>query len=83
MKRSNVVRLKAVPQKMSADTLDCVYRLLKDAERGELIGLAYVGMYRDRAYVVVAGGQWRSNIALTRGMVLDLLDELAKLREPL
>lgn len=65
---------KLVPTHISDNTVEALEELLKEARKGDLIGIAFAAMYRQRAFNVDAAGETMRNRAWTRGMVLDLLD---------
>lgn len=60
----------------SQDTTEALIKMAADAGRGELIGIAYVAMYRGREYYIGFTGECARNTTWTRGMVADLHDEL-------
>lgn len=67
-----------VPDTVSHDTIECLESLLRQARRGQVIGLAYAAMLRKRAYVVNAAGEAYRNPTFSRGCVQALDDELGK-----
>lgn len=77
MPRRRVYQL--VPAQMSEDTVEALEVLLHRARTGQLIGLAYVVMYKGRTYTAGAVGECRRNPTFTRGMVAHLNDALGKL----
>lgn len=68
-----------VPARMSEDTIEVLEVLLHRARRGQLIGIAYVVMYKGRTYTAGAAGECRRNPTFTRGMVAHLNDALGRL----
>jgi len=70
-----------VHDSLSFDTVECLQELLNLAESGDLIGLAYVAMFKGRTYVVDATGEVRRSPTFARGMVSDLHDELKSIRD--
>jgi hypothetical protein len=60
----------------SGDTVAALEALLKEARAGELIGIAFVAMYRRREYTASATGEARRNPTFTRGMLASLDDFL-------
>jgi hypothetical protein len=54
-------------------------QLLQEARSGRLIGLAWVAMHPAYEYSVDVAGETRRCPTITRGMLLKLDDELAKL----
>jgi len=61
---------------LSKDTKRALEQLVEDANNGDVIGLAYVAMYRQREYRAGATGECRRNPTFTRGMVRALDDVL-------
>lgn len=61
---------------LSSDTAKTLQNLLDEAQRGELIGMAFVAMYRRREYAANATGEARRNPTFARGMVQALNDFL-------
>lgn len=57
-----------ITEVVSHDTVDALRRLLDDAERGEVIGLAYAVMYKRRTYMVDAAGEAYRNPTFALGM---------------
>lgn len=64
------------PDSLSHDTIEALRVLLKDAEKGEVIGLAFAVMYRGRDYIVNTAGEAHRSPTFTRGMVQALDDHL-------
>jgi hypothetical protein len=62
---------------ISTDTVECLQQLLRQAKKGELMGLAYVGMLKRRGYIVNTAGEAHRNPTFARGMVAALDDQLA------
>lgn len=62
---------------LSPETLKALEGLAQDAREGELIGFAYVAMYRRREYTASATGEARRNPTFARGMLAALDDYLA------
>jgi len=67
-----------VPDTVSNDTQEALRELLELAERGELIGLAFAGMLRQRKFFVDTAGEAHRSPVFARGMVAALDDELGK-----
>lgn len=65
-----------VPDDLSADTIECLREMLEEAERGRLLGFAFVAMLKGRRYIVNTAGECRRNRTFTRGMLADLYDTL-------
>ncbi len=63
----------------SADIVQALEELLRDARRGQLVGLAWVAMHPGYEYSVDIAGETRRCPTFTRGLLLKLDDELAKL----
>jgi hypothetical protein len=61
---------------VSSDTVSCLRELLAQAERGEVVGIAYAALQRGRRYTVDACGETDRNPTFARGMVDALSDEL-------
>lgn len=58
-------------------TVECLRILLKRAESGEIIGMAYCAMLKRRTFTVNAIGEAHRSPTFTRGMVAALDDYLA------
>lgn len=67
-----------VPDNVSTDTVACLRTLLYQAEKGEVIGLAYAAMLKRRAYIVNSTGTAHESPTFSRGMVAALDDQLAQ-----
>jgi hypothetical protein len=68
--RQTVLRL--VPRSgrnVNHDTVDMLRQLLREAEAGELVGVAWVGMYAGRQWDFQACGEVRRDPAWTAGML--------------
>jgi hypothetical protein len=67
-------------QVSSYETVECLRELLKEAESGELIGIAWVSMYRRRVWDRRSCGEAHRNPAWTLGMIqaysVKLADEI-------
>jgi hypothetical protein len=84
-KRTLAPVLTLAPSPLSApldrSAKDCVVelrRLLREALRGELIGVAFAAMYVDRDYSVHAVDEADSSPTFARGMVRALDDHLSE-----
>jgi hypothetical protein len=66
-----------VPDEISTDTEEALKQLLDLARQGELIGVAFAGMLRQRRYFVNAAGEAHRNPTFARGMVAALDDSLS------
>lgn len=64
------------PDSISHDTIEALKVLLRDAERGEIIGLAFAVMYKGRDYIVNTAGEAHRSPTFTRGMIQALDDHL-------
>jgi hypothetical protein len=62
---------------VSTDTVECLKVLLARARRGEVIGLAYCAMLKQRAYIVNTAGVAHDSPTFARGMVAALDDSLS------
>jgi hypothetical protein len=67
-----------VPDTLSKDTLEALTQLLDLAQRGELIGVAFAGILKQRRYFVNTAGEAHRNPTFARGCVSALDDELGK-----
>lgn len=66
-----------IPDAISTDTVKCLQLLLTRAKRGEVIGLAYCAMLKQRAYIVNTAGVAHESPTFARGMVAALDDSLS------
>ncbi len=69
--------LHLVQDSVSEDTIACLQLLLRRAIRGEVIGLAYCAMLKQRSYIVDTAGVAQSSPTFARGMVRALDDSIA------
>jgi hypothetical protein len=60
------------------DTIACLNTLLRRARRGEIIGLAYCAMLKQRLYIVDTAGAAQDSPTFARGMVAALDDSLSR-----
>lgn len=65
-----------MPDSISTDTEQALVQLLDLAQRGELIGLAFAGMLKQRRYFVNTAGEAHRNPGFARSCVSVLDDEL-------
>lgn len=65
-----------VPDTLSDDTVECLRQLLAEAERGNVMGLAFVALVRDRRFIRNVAGECARNPLYTRGLVAALDDHL-------
>lgn len=68
-----------VQETISHDTVEALRKLLRAAERGDVIGVAFAVMYKGRDYVVNTAGEAHRSPTFTRGMVKALDDHLMQL----
>lgn len=61
---------------VSDDTIAALKELLAHAKAGQIIGLAFVAMYKGRRYITNTAGEAKRNPTFTRGMVAALDDQL-------
>lgn len=66
-----------VPDKISTDTVGALQYLLRLAESGEIIGMAFVAMSRRRHFIANTTGEAHRSPVFTRGMLAYLDDKLA------
>lgn len=66
-----------VPDTVSTDTVECLQLLLKRARKGEVIGLAFCAMLKQRSYIVNTAGVAHDSPTFARGMVAALDDALS------
>jgi hypothetical protein len=64
------------PDSISHGTIEALKALLRDAERGEIISLAFAVMYKGRDYIVNTAGEAYRSPTFTRVMVQALDDHL-------
>ena len=66
-----------IPDTLSTDTAEALAQLLDLARRGELIGVAFAGMLKQRRYFVNTAGEAHRNPTFARGIVAALDDSLS------
>lgn len=66
-----------IADNVSNDTVECLELLLRRARRGEVIGLAFCAMLKQRAYIVNTAGVAHESPTFARGMVAALDDSLS------
>ena len=66
-----------IPDTVSTDTVECLRVLLARAKRGEVVGLAYCAVLKQRTYIVNTAGTAHESPTFTRGMVAALEDSLS------
>lgn len=67
-----------VNDSLSTDTVEAIQELLQLAEAGEVVGIAFVAMFKRRQFIADAAGECHRNPVFTRGMVGALDDCLAE-----
>lgn len=67
-----------VPDAISTDTTTALRQLLQLAESGELIGIAFAAMMKQRRYFVNTAGEAHRNPTFARGIVAALDDDLGQ-----
>jgi hypothetical protein len=67
-----------VPDEVSTDTVEALELLLREARRGQVIGIAFAAMLKRRAFIVNTAGEAHRNPTFSRGMVAALDDQLAQ-----
>lgn len=67
-----------VTEAFSRDTVEALRELLAHAEAGEVVGIAFVAMYRRRRFITEMAGECHRNPVFARGMVAALDDCLAE-----
>lgn len=78
----NVHSLKLVKDLASQDTIEALEYLLYEARRGEVIGLAYAAMLKNRSCLIDTVGEAHRNPLFALGMVCMLSADIAdKTRE--
>jgi len=60
-----------VPDTVSGDTVKALRYLLAEAKKGQIIGVAYVAMYKRREFIANAAGEAKRSPTFTRGMIAD------------
>jgi hypothetical protein len=66
------------PDAISTDTTTAIRQLLDMAERGDLIGIAFAAMQRQRRYFVNTAGEAHRNPGFARSCISVLDDELGR-----
>ena len=74
-----MVPFQAVKGTVSRDTVAALERLLHEAQKGEITGIAFVCARPHSRYVTDVAGSCYENPTFARGMVSFLADELAGL----
>lgn len=68
-----------ITKDVSHDTIEALGDLCREAKGGDLIGFAYVAVYRGRCYTVDAAGEAYRNPTFTRGILRALDDKLGEM----
>lgn len=63
---------------LSHDTLEALRELLRLAETGEVVGIAFAAMFKRRQFIADTAGECHRNPVFARGMVAALDDCLAE-----
>lgn len=69
-----LVQPRKIAQERSEETIECAKKLLVDAVNGELVGLAFVALYREGGSEVDAVGCTLSHPTFSRGLAMELVD---------
>ncbi|MCW1959817.1 MAG: hypothetical protein KIH64_014985 [Mycobacterium sp.] len=67
-----------VRRDISTDTVECLQSLLQQAQAGDVIGIAYVAMLKERDYIADSTGEAHRSPTFTRGMLRALDDRLGR-----
>lgn len=59
-----------------ADTIECLERLLEEARRGQIVGVAVAAMRKGHKFATVVTGEAYCNPVFARGMVASLDDHV-------
>lgn len=71
-------RLHIASGTVSHDTVQCLRALLKKAEAGDALGVAYGVILKERRYVVHTCGEAHRNPTFALGVIHMLMDELTE-----
>lgn len=74
-----VKALELVAAEPSRDTVEALEHLLRQAQKGQLTGLAFVALYRGRHVEASATGEVIRNPIFARGMLRVLDDKLVEI----
>lgn len=69
--------LRLAPAPANRELVDTLTRLLEQAQRGELVGMAFAAMLKRRGYIVDTVGEASDSATYSRGMLRALDDKLA------
>jgi hypothetical protein len=75
---ANVVPLREVMSSINIGTIECLERLLKEAKEGKIIGIAFAALMKQQCYVAHTCGEVQRQRVLTRGILRELDDMLAR-----
>jgi hypothetical protein len=75
-RREDGTPFRLVPDTVSHDTVEALQTLLKDAQRGEIIGVAFAVMNKGRDYIVNTAGEAHRSPTFARSIVQALDDHL-------
>jgi hypothetical protein len=65
------------PDTLSNDTVACLEQLLDQAKKGQVIGIAFGAVLKQRAYIVNTAGEAHRNPTFARGIIAALDDQLS------
>lgn len=63
---------------VSRETVECLRTLLAQAEAGDVLGVAYCAMHKQRHYTIHTCGEAHKNPTFALGMAQVLSDDLAE-----
>lgn len=66
-----------IPDALSSDVIECTKTLHEQALKGELIGLAFTGMVKQRGYFTNSAGEAYRNPTFSIGMCMALIRKLS------
>lgn len=67
-----------IPDTISNETVKSLEQLLREARKGNLIGVAFAAMVKQRGYIVNSSGEAFRNPTFSRGMLRALDDRLGE-----
>lgn len=73
---NNVYTLR--PDNLPTETVQCLAELLTHAKRRRVNGIAFIAYVEGYGFIANAAGEAYDNVTLTRGMLLALIEKLAK-----
>ncbi|MDO9597251.1 MAG: hypothetical protein Q7J47_05975 [Azoarcus sp.] len=71
--------IRLAPPAKCGETIRVLEALLNEARSGQIVGIAFVAMYKKRSYTVDLSGEASRNPTFTRGMVKALDDRLSEM----